>query len=80
MKFRTRLTIAFAVIILLIISVELLVSYLGATRNDQQVAIRNLQATSRQVSHTIDLLLQQASRDLAMVSRSAFLKIGRAHV
>lgn len=73
MKFRTRLTIAFAVIILLIISVELLVSYLGATRNDQQVAIRNLQATSRQVSHTIDLLLQQASRDLAMVSRSAFL-------
>lgn len=52
---------------------ELLVSYLGATRNDQQVAVRNLQSTSHQVSHTIDLLLQQASRDLAMVSRSAFL-------
>lgn len=73
MKFRTRLTITFAVIILLIVSVELLVSYLGATRNDQQVAVRNLQSTSLQVSHTIDLLLQQASRDLAMVSRSAFL-------
>ena len=73
MKFRTRLTIAFGVITLLIISVELLVSYLGATRNDLQVASRNLQATSRQVSHTIDLLLQQASRDLTMVSRSAFL-------
>ncbi|MDK9716566.1 MAG: ATP-binding protein [Trichlorobacter sp.] len=73
MKFRTRLTITFAVIILLIISVELLVSYLGATRHDQQVAVRNLQSTSHQVSHTIDLLLQQASRDLAMVSRSAFL-------
>ncbi len=73
MKFRTRLTITFAVIILLIVSVELLVSYLGATRNDQLVATRNLQSTSHQVSHTIDLLLQQASRDLAMVSRSAFL-------
>lgn len=73
MKFRTRLTITFAVIILLIVSVELLVSYLGGTRNDQLVATRNLLGTSHQVSHTIDLLLQQASRDLAMVSRSAFL-------
>ena len=73
MKFRTRLTIAFSLIILLIVSVELLVSYLGATQNDLQVATRNLQATSQQVSHTIDLLVQQASRDLAMVSRSAFL-------
>ena len=73
MKFRTRLTITFTVIILLIVSVELLISYLGTTRNDLQVATRSLQSTSRQVSHTIDLLLQQASRDLTMVSRSAFL-------
>lgn len=73
MKFRTRLTIAFSLITLLIVSVELLVSYLGTTQNDLRVASRNLQATSRQVSRTIDLLLDQAARDLTMVSRSAFL-------
>jgi signal transduction histidine kinase/CheY-like chemotaxis protein len=73
MKFRTRITITFAVLSLLMISVELLISYLGVTRNDQQIAVHSLLSNSQQVARSVDMLLGEASRDMEIIARSAFL-------
>ncbi len=73
MTFRTRLTMAFTLLTLLIIGVELMLSHLGAIRHDQQVATRNLMAVSQQTVRSLDLVLLKLSHDIEMVAKSAFL-------
>ena len=73
MKFRTRITIAFAVLSLLMISVELIISHLGALRNNRQTAEKNLLTNSLQVARNLDMLLDELSRDMKIIASSAFL-------
>ncbi len=73
MKFRTRLTMAFALLTLLVISVELVLSHLDSIRHDQQIATRNLLAASQQTVRSLDLVLLKLSHDIEMVAKSAFL-------
>lgn len=73
MKFRTRLSLAFTVLVLLLLVVDLLHSYLSTTAYDKKVTIRNLRAASNQVSRGIALLMLECERDMLVVARSAFL-------
>jgi signal transduction histidine kinase/ActR/RegA family two-component response regulator/HAMP domain-containing protein len=73
MKFRTRLTLAVALLIILIISVEFYFNHLSVSRTDKLDAIKNLKLASLQVTNSIDLLLHEVTRETAVVARSAFL-------
>ena len=73
MKFRTRLTLAAALLIILIISVEFYHNHLSISRTDELSAVKNLKIASLQVTHNLDLLLQESARDVTVVARSAFL-------
>jgi len=73
MTFRSRIAITFAIVSLLMICAELLISHLSAIRHDQQVVVRNLLANSQQVARSVDMLLGEISRDMEIIARSAFL-------
>ena len=73
MKFRTRITVAFAIVSLLMIAAELLISHRGAIRHDQQVAASNLLNASQLVARSVDMLLAEISRDMKIVASSAFI-------
>ena len=76
MKFRTRLSLAFTLLVLLLMLVDLLHSYISTTAYDKKVTIRNLCAASNQVSRGISLLMLECQRDMQVIARSAFLNEG----
>ncbi len=73
MRYRTRLIAAFALLTLLVVGTELLISYARETRHDKLVAVNNLQISSQHISDSIITLLGQSADELASVSRSLFL-------
>lgn len=73
MKFRTRLSLAFALLALLLVVADLVHSYLRTTNHDKQVAIRSLTAASSQANRGINLLIRECRRDMEVIARSAFL-------